>query len=104
MLQPTSFFNKDTVTISQDYFYIAFPGNQTTDYSSPISSNCKIMIRISSVNSGTPFTLTGITVSIDKYTNDLIGGTFTANSGAVTGSFLFENVGDGNWYFAVPFY
>ena len=98
-----AFFNVTSDAQDADFFYVAFNGDQAIPYS---SGNCKIIIRYGSVNSNTPFTLSDATVNITEYDNNVIGGTFSGtdfNLKTISGSFLFENVGDNNWHWATPF-
>ncbi|MCL2026539.1 MAG: hypothetical protein FWG92_07025 [Leptospirales bacterium] len=102
-LMTINYLDRDTPLLVADYFYIAFNNNVTGNYS---GDNCIIEIKYASAYQ-TIFRLSSPVVDITEYNGDVIGGTFSGTDfggRAVTGSFLFKNVGDGNWYWSqIPF-
>ena len=95
--------NRSTPASAEDYFYIAFNGSGIGNYS---GVSCIIEIKYA-FEYHTTFRLTTPVVNITEYNGDVIGGTFSGidfGGNAITGSFLFKNVGDDTWRFAIPFY
>ena len=86
-------FNPTTTNVG--FLYVAFQGNEAKSYS---SSQCVIMVKS---GASSAIKLTTHSVNITEYNSNVIGGTFSGDGiggSFITGSFLFRNVGDDNWY------